>query len=495
MSTFREFTEQILVAIAEFFGATGPVESNVIIGFLLLVLALVLLLILMFVFSKGSAAKGLPEEGSERLGSLMGKTERLERTINEAKTEILRSTEFTKAEILYLREEIEDVKSLLQEKEPALRVRKAKEPAQPEVTQEQVSEAHLQPEELEIETEEAAPSESLSRKLKSSRLGLFTKIRSIFSKQSELDDDMLEELEALLVTSDLGLKTASALILEVKEDVKNGEPVDEQSLVSLLKMKVLNILEEGAPIDPSILPEKKGEEPLVVMMVGVNGVGKTTTVAKLAAGWKEAGAKVMMVAGDTFRAAAVEQLSEWSRRIGVSLVSGAPEAKPGSVVFDAMVKAKAEEYDVVVVDTAGRLHTKSNLMQELQGVRNVIQKHQPSAPHETILVVDGSTGQNAVTQAKEFHGLVPLTGVIVTKLDGTPKGGVVVAIKDELNIPVRYIGVGESVQDLRPFLARDFVEALFDTESAAAEMDSPSAHGETRRRRRKDTQEYFDKEV
>ncbi len=244
-----------------------------------------------------------------------------------------------------------------------------------------------------------------------------------------------------------------------------------------------------------VTPVRRADGPTVVLMVGVNGVGKTTTAAKLAARWKGEGASVLLVAADTFRAAAVEQLKLWGARIGVPVVTGAAEAKPATVVFEAMARAQKENIDVVIVDTAGRLHTKANLMQELEGVYNSISKHQSSGPHETLLVLDGSTGQNALTQAKEFNAAVKLTGLVVTKLDGTPKGGIVVAIAEELGVPVRFIGVGEAAGDLRPFVIGEFVEALFNTVGLEVEAESDlsnskeskqelSAHGAVRRRRR-----------
>jgi fused signal recognition particle receptor len=202
--------------------------------------------------------------------------------------------------------------------------------------------------------------------------------------------------------------------------------------------------------------------PLVILVVGVNGVGKTTTVAKLAAKYTGMGKKVVAIAADTFRAAAVEQLAEWSSRVGFTLVKGPEGSKPSAVVFDGMVAAIQGSFDVVLIDTAGRLHTKSNLMQELEGIRNVIKKHVPEGPHETLLVVDGVSGQNALSQAREFNTAVKLSGLVVTKLDGTPKGGIIVAISQELKIPVFFIGVGESVGDLIRFDRQAFVEALFE---------------------------------
>ena len=258
-----------------------------------------------------------------------------------------------------------------------------------------------------------------------------------------------------------------------------------------MKMQVLTILEKNSPLN-EIQPEARSDGPLVVMLVGVNGVGKTTTAGKLAQRWKAAGAKVVLAAADTFRAAAVEQLQLWGERTGVPVVSGPEDSKAATVVYDAIERAQAEEADVLLIDTAGRLHTKSNLMQELEGIRNVLQKRIPSAPHEVLLVLDATTGQNALQQANEFNSSVSLSGLVITKLDGTPKGGIVVAIKRELGIPVRYIGVGESAADLRPFSARNFVEALFDlsdiepdAECETAEAEQGDADQGVRRRRRR----------
>lgn len=209
--------------------------------------------------------------------------------------------------------------------------------------------------------------------------------------------------------------------------------------------------------------------PMVVLVVGVNGVGKTTTVAKLAAQYMEQGKRVMVIAADTFRAAAVQQLEEWAKRVNFTLVKGPEGAKPGAVVYDGMAAAKDGSFDVVLIDTAGRLHTKSNLMQELEGVRNSIRKHIPDAPHETVLVVDGVSGQNALAQAREFNSAVKLTGVLVTKLDGTPKGGIIVAISQELNVPVLFVGVGEKVGDLVRFDSQEFVTALIEESPSTSE--------------------------
>lgn len=301
--------------------------------------------------------------------------------------------------------------------------------------------------------------------------------------------EQLEELEAQLVSSDLGTKMTSSLISKLKEDVANGRPVTETGLISVIKEKLKEIFDGGdnqGHISVSELKAKYGA-PVVVMIVGVNGVGKTTSAAKLAGKFKAEGHSVMLAAADTFRAAAVEQLVSWGEKIGVPVVSGAADAKPATVAFDAMVEAKNRNADVLIIDTAGRLHTKSNLMQELFGVRNAISRHQENAPHATLLVVDGTSGQNALSQAEQFNAATSLSGIIVTKLDGTAKGGIVAAIKDQMGVPISYIGVGESAEDLRDFDAEEFVDAMLDftpAEQEEASTAQPSAHAQVRRRRR-----------
>jgi len=317
--------------------------------------------------------------------------------------------------------------------------------------------------------------------LRKTSSGLFDRIRAVFGGKPAFDAEMLADLEALLIAGDLGVKIVSELIDQVKKEIADSRPLTENDLIGILKLKLLSLFEAGAPRNPGLIVNESGHRPTVVLIVGVNGVGKTTTSAKLAAQSSALGAKVMLVAADTFRAAAVEQLQSWGRDLKIPVVSGAPEAKPATVVFDGMKRAQEEGIDLLIIDTAGRLHTKSNLMQELAGLVNTLRRFQPDVPHETLLVVDGSTGQNAIQQAREFNEATKLTGLVVTKLDGTPKGGVVAAIKSELGIPVRYIGVGEAKEDLRPFVAREFVEALFDRGEEPRVV--VSAHGERRRRR------------
>jgi fused signal recognition particle receptor len=303
----------------------------------------------------------------------------------------------------------------------------------------------------------------MTRGLSKTRTSFLDKLAGFFKSSPRVNQATLEELEELLIASDVGVRSAESLVEQVKLAAESEEHLSEERLRGLLKVGVLNQLIE-VPRDHRIY--RPSQSPLVILVVGVNGVGKTTTVAKLAARYGEQGKKVVMVAADTFRAAAVQQLVEWGKRLGVQVVSGSENAKPGTVVFDGMVAAKEAQADVVLIDTAGRLHTKANLMQELEGVRNSIRKHIPDAPHETVLVLDGVSGQNALAQAREFNEAVSLTGLVVTKLDGTPRGGIIVAISRELALPVFYVGVGEKADDLIPFSRGEFVDALLGDEGA-----------------------------
>lgn len=324
---------------------------------------------------------------------------------------------------------------------------------------------------------------TLSTRLSRTRQGFFSRIKQIFGAAEKIDQETLEQVEAELIACDLGVHTVQRLMQRVKARVREDGGLAEREFRELIRAEIETVLTENTA--PQASPAST-ESPFVIMIVGVNGVGKTTTTAKLAARYAAEGKKVLLAAADTFRAAAVQQLEQWGERVGVPVVKGAAEAKPATVVFEAMKRACDEQYQILIIDTAGRLNTKTSLMQELAGVRNAMQRHLASAPHETLLVVDGSTGMNALSQAQDFNEAVPLTGLIVTKLDGTPKGGVVVAINEQLRIPVRYIGVGEDVNDLRPFDPHQFSEALFDEQGLAPEAggDGLSAHARKRRRRR-----------
>lgn len=309
-------------------------------------------------------------------------------------------------------------------------------------------------------TEQSKP--SLFQRLKS---GL-SKTRSQFSEglanlvlgQKEIDDELLEEIETLLLMADVGVDTTNNIIQDLTEKTARKELKDSQALMQRLKELLLDIVE---PVEKPLQIDTSSS-PFVILIVGVNGVGKTTTIGKLAHQFIAQGKSVMLAAGDTFRAAAVEQLKTWGDRNDVPVVAQHTGADSASVIFDAVEAAKARQVDIVIADTAGRLHTKSNLMEELAKVKRVMGKVDQQAPHEVMLVVDAGTGQNALVQAVEFNKAVELSSVAITKLDGTAKGGVVFALADKMKLPIRYIGVGESKEDLRVFSAKDYVDALFD---------------------------------
>ncbi|MEY4701129.1 MAG: hypothetical protein RL326_1316 [Pseudomonadota bacterium] len=340
----------------------------------------------------------------------------------------------------------------------------------PSIETEPVEMPHLTPQTIEtpsvpvqVGRQEESP---IVRGMRKSRAGLLGRLASFFSGKSSLDSSMLEDLEEVLILSDVGARCAAELVESVRNVAETESSVSSPRLREMMKEGIRGRL-VSVPTDHRMYHPTGS--PMVVLVVGVNGVGKTTTVAKLAERYSEQGKRVMVIAADTFRAAAVQQLEEWSKRVNFTLVKGPEGAKPGAVVFDGMVSAKDGGFDVVLIDTAGRLHTKSNLMQELEGVRNSIKKHIPDAPHETVLVVDGVSGQNALAQARDFNAAVQLTGIVVTKLDGTPKGGIIVAISQELKVPVLFVGVGEKKEDLIRFEPEEFVSALLDDSGGDAE--------------------------
>ena len=305
----------------------------------------------------------------------------------------------------------------------------------------------------------------LRKGLAATRGGFIARLTAVFRDRKEIDPAILEQVEEVMLASDVGPKTTQAILARLRDSLAKNELKDTEAVWAALRSEASRILGIGGG---AIRPSGK---PTVVLMVGVNGVGKTTTIGKLATRYNAAGKKVMLAAGDTFRAAAVQQLEVWGKRVGADVVRGKEGADPGAVAFDATTKAKEAAADLLLVDTAGRLHTKLPLMDEIKKVRKTIAKAMDGAPHETLLVLDATTGQNALTQAAMFKEALDLTGLVLTKLDGTAKGGIVLAICDELGVPVRYIGLGERAEDLREFDAEDFVEALFgkgDEESAAA---------------------------
>ncbi len=291
----------------------------------------------------------------------------------------------------------------------------------------------------------------------------FSRFNSIIGKDAELTEKTFADLEELMITSDLGVKTTTKLLTQLQEAKKDSTV--HFDLKEKLKEELLSILKSGKE-NSEIKPTKINNQPFVILVIGVNGAGKTTTIGKLASRFAKDGLKVLLGAADTFRAAAVEQIEVWAERANVELHSGKEGAKPATVAYESLKKAQDNNFDVVIIDTAGRLHTKVNLMNELANVLAVIEKLQPGAPQESILVLDAATGQNALEQAREFNQKVKLSGIVITKLDGTPKGGIVVAIKDELGVPIRYVGIGEGVEDLRPFVAEEFIDALFENSNS-----------------------------
>ena len=302
--------------------------------------------------------------------------------------------------------------------------------------------------------------ESLDRGLEKTKRGLFDRLSRAVAGKSKVDDDVLDAIEDALIASDVGVDTTLKIIDMLEERVARDKYMNAAELRSILKEEMASLLDVEGKEDAPVFDFSK--KPYVIMVVGVNGVGKTTTIGKLAANLKASGKKVMLGAADTFRAAAVDQLVIWSEMAGVPIVKQNMGADPASVAFDTVKSAVAQDIDVVLIDTAGRLHNKINLMNELTKIRNVMRKVVPDAPHEVLLVLDGSTGQNAFVQAREFTKATDVTALAVTKLDGTAKGGVVLGIADQFNIPVKFIGVGEGIEDLQIFDKKAFVDSLFD---------------------------------
>ena len=300
---------------------------------------------------------------------------------------------------------------------------------------------------------------ALSVGLARTRGGLTAKLGALFAGKKTIDTQTLALLEEVLLTADIGVKTAQKIFAAVTRDLSRDQLADVDSVWEQIRTFTTSLLDVGAP---SLYLDRA--KPLVVLVIGVNGVGKTTTIGKLAAKYAQTGRRVLLAAGDTFRAAATEQLEVWGGRVGCPVVKGKEGGDPSSVIFDAIRRARAEGFDVVLADTAGRLHTKTELMDELQKVKRVIGKAMEGAPHETLLVVDSTTGQNAIAQAKLFQEAMAVSGIVLTKLDGTAKGGVIIGICDELRLPVRYIGIGERVEDLRDFDPAEFVTALYERE-------------------------------
>ena len=303
--------------------------------------------------------------------------------------------------------------------------------------------------------------EVLDNGLQTTKTSFFDKLSHAIAGKSKDDDDVLDELENVLVTSDVGVDTTLDIIHNIEERVARDKYVSTAELNNILREETMNLLVKSGNDDSEGFEIPQDKRPYVILVVGVNGVGKTTTIAKLAYQFKAEGLKVVLGAADTFRAAAIEQLTIWGNKIGVPVVKQKMQSDPASVAYDTLNHARATGADVVIIDTAGRLHNKVGLMNELTKIKKVMQKLQPDAPHEVLLVLDGSTGQNAYNQAKEFIKATEVTALAITKLDGTAKGGVVIGISHQLKVPVKYIGLGEKMTDLQPFNRKEFVQSLF----------------------------------
>jgi fused signal recognition particle receptor len=297
--------------------------------------------------------------------------------------------------------------------------------------------------------------DKLKQGLAKTKKALIENTEALFRGRT-VDEGLLEELEETLIMADVGPQAAASITTALREKIKQGKALNTGDLTTALKDEIRKMLREGGKIMCA------GEKPYVILTVGVNGVGKTTTIGKLARRFTDQGFSVTLAAGDTFRAAAIEQLEIWAQRAGAQIVKHRSGADPAAVAFDAVASAKAKNVDIVIIDTAGRLHTKSNLMEELKKIKRAISKEVPAAPHEILLVVDATSGQNAINQARIFNEAVGVTGIALTKLDGTAKGGIILAINKELNIPVKLIGIGEAVEDLQDFSPAEFVDALFE---------------------------------
>lgn len=303
--------------------------------------------------------------------------------------------------------------------------------------------------------------ETLDKGLSKTKESVFSKIARAVAGKSKVDDEVLDNLEEVLITSDVGVETTLNIIKRIEERVARDKYVNTQELNKILREEIAGLLTENNTVDSEEFSVPEGKKPYVIMVVGVNGVGKTTTIGKLAYQFKKKGLSVYLGAADTFRAAAVEQLDIWGERVGIPVIKQKMGSDPASVAFDTLSSAVANHADVVIIDTAGRLHNKIGLMNELTKIKNVMQKVVADAPHEVLLVLDGSTGQNAFEQAKQFTKATEVTAMAITKLDGTAKGGVVIGISDQFKIPVKYIGLGEGIEDLQAFRRKEFVDSLF----------------------------------
>ena len=382
--------------------------------------------------------------------------DKIEEVVEEPKAEEVEEevVEEPKAEeVEEVEEEVEEVVEEPKAEEVEEEVEEVNEEPKAEETEEEVEDKS------QIETDD--DSESLKKGLEKTKKSFFSKLKSAVLGKSKIDDDVLDDLEEVLITSDVGVETTVKIIERIEERVSKDKYTSINELNNILKEEIVNILAENSS-DLDAFDVSEDTVPYVILVVGVNGVGKTTTIGKLAAQFKEGGLKVLIGAADTFRAAAVDQIQMWGKKVGVDVVSHGMNTDPASVAYDTVKKAVEEKYHVVIIDTAGRLHTKLNLMNELSKIKRVVQKFKPDAPHEVMLILDGSTGQNAFVQAEEFTKATDVNSITITKLDGTAKGGVVIGITDRFKIPIKYVGVGEKVGDLKLFHKGEFVSSFFD---------------------------------
>lgn len=387
--------------------------------------------------------------------------------VAEAKTDEAKATEpvdkeaEVTEEVTETPEEVEVTKEIETTSENEEEVVKEVEEEPLEQQSAELEEAEVAPKEPETET---APSETVryDKGLAKSRKGFGAKLNALLANFRRVDEDFFEELEETLIEADVGFETAMKISDELQDEVKLRNAKSRSDVSDAIIERLVDIYEsEGVDEDNSLHFAKDPDEPTVFLFVGVNGVGKTTTIGKLAHRYQQAGKKVLLAAGDTFRAGAIEQLAEWGRRVGVDVVTKPEKSDPAAVVYDAVIKAKKENYDILLVDTAGRLQNKVNLMNELDKIKRVITRELPEAPQEVLLALDATTGQNALTQAKQFKEVTDVTGIILTKLDGTARGGIVLAIRNELHLPVKLVGLGEKMDDLRDFSPEEFVYGLF----------------------------------
>lgn len=383
--------------------------------------------------------------------------------VTEAKTDEAKATEPVDKETEVTEEVVETPEEVEVTKEIEV-TSENEEEVEEELLEQQsaeLEETKVAPKEPETET---TPSETVryDKGLAKSRKGFGAKLNALLANFRRVDEDFFEELEETLIEADVGFETAMKISDELQDEVKLRNAKSRSDVSDAIIERLVDIYEsEGVDEDNSLHFAKDPDESTVFLFVGVNGVGKTTTIGKLAHRYQQAGKKVLLAAGDTFRAGAIEQLAEWGRRVGVDVVTKPEKSDPAAVVYDAVIKAKKENYDILLVDTAGRLQNKVNLMNELDKIKRVITRELPEAPQEVLLALDATTGQNALTQAKQFKEVTDVTGIVLTKLDGTARGGIVLAIRNELHLPVKLVGLGEKMDDLRDFSPEEFVYGLF----------------------------------